>query len=313
MRNRVLCALVLLITAGPVWAQLYWTDSIRNGSGVTSTSLMRANLDGTAIHTVITQGAGADKFGGIGLDPVGAKLYSGDLASLFRANLDGSGRTSLVPTAGHQVADIALDLPHGKIYWSDYSNIDTHVWWANLDGSLAAPLATFNNSQVEGVAVDSAGGHVYFTLNGNIGNDTVQRMNLDGSGRIPCADFGSTGANPFDVEVDLARSLLYTSLPNSGSILKANMDCSGSPSLVFSPTNGVFNGFHYDPAQDAFYVWGAVATQIDRYGPGGTGPVTLVTGRTFGNYINTTVPEPGALALSLFALGLLGARARRRL
>jgi hypothetical protein len=308
----VVGALVLVLMSGPILAQLYWTESVRpNSATITSTSIKRANLDGSDIQTILIQGGDGGKLGGLGLDLVAGKIYSGDDDSLFSVNLDGSGRTVLVPSI-EQVADLALDLPHGKLYWSDISNLRSRVWSANLDGSAAALLATFTNALVEGVAVDSAGGKVYFTLNGNSGNDTIQRMNLDGSGRIPCVDLGSINAAPFDVELDLGRSVLYTNLlGNPNGMFKGNLDCSGVAALG-PATNPTHNGFHFNQLQDSFYAWGNVATQIDRFAVDGSGRVALVDGQTFGNYI-IAVPEPGVMAMSLFALALLGRRGRRRL
>lgn len=75
---------------------------------------------------------------------------------------------------------IALDLPAGKVYWTQIvddgvSFPDGQLLRANLDLSGIETLAT-GFATVLGVAVDRAAGKVYWS-----GSDTIRRANLDGS------------------------------------------------------------------------------------------------------------------------------------
>src|SRR2546426_333481 len=112
---------------------MYWTNGdIERNTG----DIRRANLDGSgqqvlnsALFTV-----------GIALDPGGRKIYwlthyqsQAPLGlDVRRANLDGSGLEVLVRGLPSPTG-IALDLPTGKMYWTDFNGGD--IRRANLDGS----------------------------------------------------------------------------------------------------------------------------------------------------------------------------------
>src|SRR5689334_7339904 len=72
---------------------IYWTE----GDPV-APRIMKANLDGSSITTVMTTSSSENGFGGIAFDVANGQFYSGTRNFLFRANLDGSGRVNLVPT-----------------------------------------------------------------------------------------------------------------------------------------------------------------------------------------------------------------------
>jgi len=82
---------------GEATPKMYWTDT-----GV----IRRANLDGTAIETVISSLSGPV---GLALDVAGSKIYFTNSGSdkIQRANFDGSGLEDLVTTG--------LDTPWGIV------------------------------------------------------------------------------------------------------------------------------------------------------------------------------------------------------
>jgi sugar lactone lactonase YvrE len=96
--------------------------------------------------------------------------------TINRANLDGSGRTTLV-TGQSQPHGVRLDLDAGTMYWPEFGAGRIHR--ANLDGTGLTTLVS-GLSQPIVVALDSAGGKIYWT---NHGTDDIRRANLDGSGQ----------------------------------------------------------------------------------------------------------------------------------
>ena len=72
---------------------------------------------------------------------------------------------------------MALDLPGGKIYWTDDGSRD--IRRANLDGS-SQEILVIDLSSPRGISLDLPGGKMYWVV-----RDTgdIRRANLDGSGQ----------------------------------------------------------------------------------------------------------------------------------
>ncbi len=148
--------------------KLYWTTRS------TSSSIRHANLDGSNVEILITQGLDAPN--GIALDVLGGKMYwtDGGADKIQRANLDGSNVENLV--TGLSIPNgIALDVLGGKMYWTDCGT--DKIQRANLDGSNIEALVT-GLKEPNGIALDVLGGKMYWT-DGD--TDKIQRANLDGS------------------------------------------------------------------------------------------------------------------------------------
>src|SRR5207244_2632241 len=103
------------------------------------------------------------------LDLAGGQIYWADnvAGAIIRANLDGSGQTTLVsglPPADSTpgVRPPALDLARGHMYWTDGTNFGPgFLRRANLDGSEQTILVTGLSGGVE-VALDLARGQMYW-------------------------------------------------------------------------------------------------------------------------------------------------------
>ena len=115
----------------PGAGKIYFTD---NGLNM----IRRCNLDGTGLEDMVT--TGLDSPVNVVLDLIHGKMYWVDFGVITqsntgrieRANLDGSGRETLV--SGLSLPeDIALDVLAGKFYWTD--GIDDVIRRANLDGT----------------------------------------------------------------------------------------------------------------------------------------------------------------------------------
>jgi len=132
-------------------------------------------------------------------------LFSGDMSTLFRASLDGAGRTVLVTKTS--VTDVKLDLAHGKIYWS-YTSRD-FINRANLDGSGAETIIRLNYVDlVAGLALDSANGKLFLSYCTSPAASAIRVANLDGLGMVTFKQLAAT-AGPFEIELDTDSGTLY--------------------------------------------------------------------------------------------------------
>jgi DNA-binding beta-propeller fold protein YncE len=183
--------------------KLYWSD--REGMRI-----MRANVDGTQLETLVetAQGDAARKDAtnwcvGIALDVDSGKVYwtqkgSGGNGRIFRANLeipkgeDALHRTDieLLFDKLPEPIDMDLDLAHRTMYWSDRGDpprgntvnrapMDSHIGDPHKGGSQdgAQEILLGGLKEGIGIALDLQGGRMYYTdLGGN-----VYSARLDGS------------------------------------------------------------------------------------------------------------------------------------
>jgi DNA-binding beta-propeller fold protein YncE len=166
--------------------KLYWSD--REGMRV-----MRSNLDGSNVETIIESGHGdQDRLDarnwcvGIAVDPDRGKIYwtqkGGDNANqgtLRRANLDGSHAEILFDKLPEPI-DIDLDLQKRMIYWTDRGDPPrgNTVNRAPMDKHTEEPEILFGGlHEGIGIALDLKHQRMFVTdLRGN-----VYSANLDGS------------------------------------------------------------------------------------------------------------------------------------
>lgn len=131
--------------------------------------------------------------------------------SIERANLDGSGRTTIVPAgATFTPKQLQLDKAGGKLYWADREGM--RMMRANLDGSGLETLVDTSQGEARpgldatkwcvGIAVDSSRGQFYWTQKGgdNANQGRIFRANIV----IPK---GESATNRSDIE------MLYDGLP----------------------------------------------------------------------------------------------------
>ena len=179
--------------------KLYWSD--REGMRV-----MRANIDGTKVETLVDTSDGDARPGpdarkwcvGIAVDAAGGKLYwsqkGGDNAGegrIFRANIEiPSAQT---PANRHDIEllfdylpepiDLDLDLTHRMLYWTDRGDPPrgNTVNRASIDrpqDNHNAPEIVFSHlMEAIGLALDLKGGRMFITDFAG----SVYSANLDGS------------------------------------------------------------------------------------------------------------------------------------
>jgi hypothetical protein len=180
--------------------KLYWSD--REGMRV-----MRANLDGSQVETLIQTGEGeADRHDptnwcvGITVDPIRREMYwtqkgaddSGH-GRIFRASIDTPGGQA--PTKRRDVEvlfkglpepiDLELDLEHRVLYWTDRGDPPrgNTVSRTPIDGHLSQQIVVGHLMEGIGIALDVRGDRMFVTdLAGSI-----YCAHLNGSGRRPIA------------------------------------------------------------------------------------------------------------------------------
>jgi hypothetical protein len=180
--------------------KLYWSD--REGMRV-----MRANLDGSQVETLIQTGEGeADRHDptnwcvGITVDPIRREMYwtqkgadDSGYGRIFRASIDTP--RGQAPTKRPDVEvlfeglpepiDLELDLEHRVLYWTDRGDPPrgNTVSRTPIDGHLSQQIVVGHLMEGIGIALDVPGDRMFVTdLAGSI-----YFARLDGSERRPIA------------------------------------------------------------------------------------------------------------------------------
>ena len=174
---------------------------------------------------------------GIALDqsarPDGGKLYwsvqvlpppngGQTINGILRADLDGSDVEVLVDGLSSPIG-VALDLVHGKMYWTEHSR--GAIARANLDGSGVSDVLTGLNDPIF-IALDVAAGRMYWT---DHDGRRIRRASMaDGSGLI---SLGTGGGAPEGIVLDLARGWVYWTETTGDQVQRADLDL-GSRQVV---------------------------------------------------------------------------------
>jgi hypothetical protein len=160
--------------------KLYWSD--REGMRV-----MRANLDGSQVETLIQTGEGeGDRHNpsnwcvGIAVDPVRGQMYWTQKGAddtghgrIFRAGIDmPRGQTArnrldveLLFKGLSEPIDLELDLEHCMLYWTDRGNppCGNSVSRAPIDDGLNQQVVFGDLMECIGLALDVRGGRMFVT------------------------------------------------------------------------------------------------------------------------------------------------------
>ena len=176
--------------------KLYWCD--REGMRV-----MRCNLDGSMIETLVETGRGdTDRHDqtrwcvGIAIDPKGEQIYwtqkgpdNGELGRIFRAGIDLPWRQSPAERTDIEVfydrlpepIDLELDLKNRVLYWTDRGDPPrgNTVNRASIDAKPQAPQIVLTHlMEGIGIALDVPGDRMFVTDFAG----SLYSASLDGSG-----------------------------------------------------------------------------------------------------------------------------------
>ncbi|PHS35874.1 MAG: hypothetical protein COB07_12880 [Sulfurovum sp.] len=144
--------------------KVYWCDRGDVGGKNVDPKVMRANLDGSEIETLIFTDVMSPV--GIALDLAKGKLYFSDryANTIKRANLDGTNIEIVVKDTKYPV-DLAIDLKTRSIYWTARETGGLYcedVDGNDMDGSSLTPIITGLLAPI-GVTVDRENNKLYYT------------------------------------------------------------------------------------------------------------------------------------------------------
>ena len=148
---------------------------------------------------------------------------------ICRSNIDGSGLQELValPAGTKAAAGLALDVPVGKMYWTEESA--GSIRRADLDGQNVQTVLS-GLSHPWGIALDVTNGFLYWTQPNNEGNNDVGifRAGLDGSSPQEVLD-----ANGMAIALDVPGGKMYFSrMSATTSVYSADLDGSNPAEVV---------------------------------------------------------------------------------
>ncbi len=162
--------------------QLYWSDLEQNG--IYRTSLDADGDTGATVEPVLVDELSISLIHNVAIDVASQKLYFGYvnplIDSLFpgaigRVNVDGSQFETIVSGLS-EPWDVALDVTHGKIYWTDtLLGRGGLIRRAVLDGSQPEDVID-NLKQPRGLALDASATDLFWV---DAGTNRLQRANTD--------------------------------------------------------------------------------------------------------------------------------------
>ncbi len=191
----------------------------------TNNSIMRSDLDGSNISTLVSTGV-TNPFS-IDVGITNSKIYWGDFDddNIKRSDLDGSNVETIITTAElatgmGEIIDFAIDETNAKLYWVDNSG-GGFISRSNLDGSSPENLLTSVNglSTPMGIDIDETNSKLYWIDNGT---DKIQKSDLDGSN---IEDVLTTGiSSPQNLVLDVANSHIYWTEISDDEIKRVDFD-----------------------------------------------------------------------------------------
>jgi sugar lactone lactonase YvrE len=195
--------------------------------------------------------------------------------SIERVNLDGSNRTTIVPSGGtYTPKQLHLDIAGRKLYWGDREGM--RVMRCDLDGSKLETLVQAGEGEDDrrdetnwcvGVTVDHVGGFLYWTQKGpsDAGLGRLLRAGIE----LPAGESAAHRSDievvfkdlpePIDLEIDHTTRVLYWTdrgdPPRGNTVNRAKLDDIGrvEPEIVVTHLmEGI--GIALDPAHDRMFV-----------------------------------------------------------
>lgn len=147
-------------------------------------------------------------------------------STIQRANLDGSGKDDLSSPA--DFGKVAVDKTHERLLL--VSSPSDQLWYTDLDGQgFTSLLSSPSGNTIHDVAIDPLAGMIYF-IEGSVGNLTIQRAGLDGSGIQEVTpdgyDGGPIGSQAIDID-PFEKKMYFIDSAAGSTVRRANLDGSG--------------------------------------------------------------------------------------
>jgi len=162
--------------------KVYWSDRGDVGDQRVNPKIMRCNLDGSGVETLVSSDLLSPV--GIALDTAAGKIYFTDRYGndIKRANLDGTDVEVVVRGTEYPV-DLALDLEHRVMYWTARTTgcvYRTGMDGTEMDGAGLAPILTGLHTPI-GIALDLDGGRLFVAEPNPAESSGIRIADLDGS------------------------------------------------------------------------------------------------------------------------------------
>jgi hypothetical protein len=167
--------------------KMYWSNSPAAGNA--GGLIERANLDGTGrevVYAITPYDPSFSKIGRPTVDSVNGWVWFGADNSILRVNTSGPPFVARTMITGLSTPTrVEVDAANGWVYGIDSDTISDCVWRARYDDTEFAVVVDSTAGSVESsglldLALDRTNGRLYIA--DEIGNDVIQRANLDGSG-----------------------------------------------------------------------------------------------------------------------------------
>ena len=162
--------------------KVYWSDRGDVGDQRVNPKIMRVNLDGSSLETIVSTDLMSPV--GIALDTANGKVYFTDryANNIKRANLDGSDVEVVVRDTEYPV-DLAFDFEKRVIYWTArkagclyLADMDQ----TGMDGASFSPIITGLHAPI-GVCLDRENGRLFYTDVMFPSSGAIWESELDGS------------------------------------------------------------------------------------------------------------------------------------
>ncbi|MFZ1755205.1 MAG: Ig-like domain-containing protein, partial [Caldilineaceae bacterium] len=203
-------------------------------------------------------------------------FWSNQGVGYMQTSSDGATFQNLNSVDSSSAQDVEVDAGGGKLYWIETRDIKR----ANLDGTGVEILAS-TNSIFRAIGLDTANGHLYFVDVDSAGEDSVGRMNLDGSNSqtlfSPHTDLAGYTMTA-DIAFDPNSGYLYWLTTNGNELVRRALpDGTNRQTLIANPG--------YSPRklrldltnQKMYWTSNAAPHSIQRANLDGTGKEILVT------------------------------------
>jgi sugar lactone lactonase YvrE len=221
-------------------------------------------------------------------------------SELKRMNFDGSGLQTVqlggtISAPGSNIRGIAFDGASNRIFWAD--NGADRLLRANADGSSSIVLYTIvgGNSFPADVRLDLSNQLFYWC---DQLRNRIQRSSLDGDSIVDVIT-NAAATGPYFMDLDVPAGKIYWGDFDGGSIFRANLDGSGTETLLTG--NNRTRGIRLDPDERMLYWINRDDKKVHRCPlsafEGGTIPLTHPAVQT----LYTNLDTPHGLALDVRA------------
>ncbi|XOV67170.1 MAG: T9SS type A sorting domain-containing protein [Fluviicola sp.] len=257
--------------------------------------IYQASKDGSGTPTILYgTGTSNDLLVGIDYIPETDELMwaNGLAAEITTAPADGSGPITILPnsqgTGANAVHSQDVDFANNRYFFSGNAN---GVYEASLDGTGTATLINGTVTGLNTVEYDASNARIFTN---DVQNSEIYSMNDNGTGLTTLFTAADGVAGPRDIVYDPSQDMIYWTNRDANNIMMGNADGTGTPVVVYSGLNGLYE-LELDPGTGTlFWVESQGGTDDIMSAPkDGTGTPAVVHSGNFGNLRGLTLENAG--------------------